>query len=196
MGAPFPYMAKTLKIFSGTKRPTTLKLCMQHQVLKYYEVYSNDDHALTLTFYSKVKFVPLCVCMGTHFNSRFPRNYWSLWTKRWHIKSIKWAHEDLWVPKVKVIHWFLSSHPDLINFKHFFQTPQGRSKLNFMWSLHGKGELKSVKIVQVTWPRRSPWPYLVKTFTNLLWNPLADVLEPCCIAPGTHVLPSLSKLWP
>ena len=59
-------------------------------------------------FYGEFKFAPLCVCMGTHFNSRFPRNYWSLWSESWHIKSIKWEHEDLWIPKVKVIHWSLS----------------------------------------------------------------------------------------
>ena len=29
----------------------TLKLCMQHWVLKYYQVYSNDDPGLTLTYF-------------------------------------------------------------------------------------------------------------------------------------------------
>ena len=29
----------------------TLKLGMQHQVLKYYQVYSNDDTVLTLTYF-------------------------------------------------------------------------------------------------------------------------------------------------
>ena len=42
-----------LKIFiSGTKRPMTLKPCMQHQVLEYYQVYSNDDSGLTLTYFT------------------------------------------------------------------------------------------------------------------------------------------------
>ena len=39
----------------------TLKVCMQHRVLAYYQVYSNDDPDL---FYGKVKFGPLCFCMG------------------------------------------------------------------------------------------------------------------------------------
>ena len=39
---------KPLKIFSGTKRPT-LKPGMQHRVLEYYQVCSNDDPGLTLT---------------------------------------------------------------------------------------------------------------------------------------------------
>ena len=30
----------------------TLKLGMQHQVLKYYQVYSNDDTGLTLTYFT------------------------------------------------------------------------------------------------------------------------------------------------
>ena len=29
----------------------TLKLGMQHGVLKYYQVYSNDDHGLTTTYF-------------------------------------------------------------------------------------------------------------------------------------------------
>ena len=41
------------KIFSGTKslRPMTLKLGMQHRVLEYYEVCSNDAPWLTLTYF-------------------------------------------------------------------------------------------------------------------------------------------------
>ena len=44
---------KHLKIFfSGTKRPMTLKLGMQHRVLKYYQVCSNVDPGLTLTYFT------------------------------------------------------------------------------------------------------------------------------------------------
>ena len=50
---PCPYMIKPLKIFfSRTKRPMTLNLDMQHQVLEYYQVYSNDDSGLTLTYFT------------------------------------------------------------------------------------------------------------------------------------------------
>ena len=46
-------MVKTLKIsFSGTKRPMTLKLGKQHRVLKYYQIPSNDDPGLTLTYFT------------------------------------------------------------------------------------------------------------------------------------------------
>ena len=55
---PCPYMVKTLKIFSRTKRPMTLKVCMQHRVLpSLFEWWPLVDHDL---FYGKVKFGPLC----------------------------------------------------------------------------------------------------------------------------------------
>ena len=38
--------------FSGTKRLMTMKVCMHHQVLKYYQIYSNDDPVLTLTYFT------------------------------------------------------------------------------------------------------------------------------------------------
>ena len=50
---PCPYTVKTLKIvISGTKRLMTLKLGMQHWVLEYYQVCSNDDPGLTLTCFT------------------------------------------------------------------------------------------------------------------------------------------------
>ena len=46
-------MVKTLKnFFSGTKRPMTLEVSMQHRILKYYQVSSNDDPWLTLTYFT------------------------------------------------------------------------------------------------------------------------------------------------
>ena len=49
-----PIYGKNLKkiFFSGTKQPLTLKLGMQHRVLKYYQIYSNDDPGLTLTYFT------------------------------------------------------------------------------------------------------------------------------------------------
>ena len=38
--------------FSGTKRPVTLHLGMHHQVLEYYQICSNDDSGLTLTYFT------------------------------------------------------------------------------------------------------------------------------------------------
>ena len=44
---PCPYI-----FFSGTKRPMTLKVGMQHRVLEYYQVCSNDDPELSLTYFT------------------------------------------------------------------------------------------------------------------------------------------------
>ena len=40
------------KIFSGTERLMTLKVGMQHRVLEYYQICSNDDPGLTLTYFT------------------------------------------------------------------------------------------------------------------------------------------------
>ena len=47
-------MVKTFKnlLFSGTKKPMTLKLGMQHRMHEYYQIYSNDDPVMTLTCFT------------------------------------------------------------------------------------------------------------------------------------------------
>ena len=47
-------MVKNLKKSSSPEpeRPTTLKLGMQRRVLKYYQLCSNDDPELTLTYFT------------------------------------------------------------------------------------------------------------------------------------------------
>ena len=52
--AAMPIYDKNLKkiLFSGTKRPMTLKLSTHHLVLEYYQVYSNDDPGLTLIYFT------------------------------------------------------------------------------------------------------------------------------------------------
>ena len=51
--AAMPIYGKNLKkIFSRTKRPMTLNLGMHHWVLEYYQVCSNDDPGLTLTYFT------------------------------------------------------------------------------------------------------------------------------------------------
>ena len=49
-----PIYGKNLKkiFFPGTKRPMTLNLGMHHRVLKYYQVCSNDNLGLTLTYFT------------------------------------------------------------------------------------------------------------------------------------------------
>ena len=52
--AAVPIYDKNLKkiFFTGTKGPMTLKLSMLLWVLKYYQVCSNDDPGLTLTYFT------------------------------------------------------------------------------------------------------------------------------------------------
>ena len=52
--AAMPIYGKNLKkiFFSRTKRLMTLKVGMQHEVLEYYQVCSNDDPGLTLTYFT------------------------------------------------------------------------------------------------------------------------------------------------
>ena len=45
-----PIYGNNLK--TRTKRRMTLKLGMQHQVLEYYQVCSNDDAGFTLTYFT------------------------------------------------------------------------------------------------------------------------------------------------
>ena len=52
--AAMPIYDKNLTtiFFFRTKRPMTLKVCMQHRILKYFQVCSNDDPELTLTYFT------------------------------------------------------------------------------------------------------------------------------------------------
>ena len=52
--AAMPKYGKNLKqiVFSGTKRPMTLKVGMQHWVHKYYQFCSNDAPVMTLTYFT------------------------------------------------------------------------------------------------------------------------------------------------
>ena len=62
--AAMPINGKNFKkiFFSGTKRPMTWKLRLQHWVLQYYQVCSNDDPGLTLTYFTAMlNLVPYAV---------------------------------------------------------------------------------------------------------------------------------------
>ena len=60
MAAMLIYGKNLKKIFFfGTKRPMTLKVGMQHRVLEYFQVCSNNDPGLILAYFSLLYF-----CMG------------------------------------------------------------------------------------------------------------------------------------
>ena len=57
--AAMPIYGQKPKQFSGTKRPMNLHLSMHHWVLEYYQVCSNDDPGLTLTYFTaRLNLVP------------------------------------------------------------------------------------------------------------------------------------------
>ena len=79
--AAMPIYGKNLKkiFFSGTKRLMTLKLGMQHRVLKYYQVCSNDGPGLTLTYFTaRSNLVPYAFLWETGKTMGFFRNCCSL----------------------------------------------------------------------------------------------------------------------
>ena len=52
MAATTIHAKKNFQIFfSGTERPMNLKLGMQHRVLEYYQIYSNDAPGLALIYF-------------------------------------------------------------------------------------------------------------------------------------------------
>ena len=61
-----PVYGKNLKkiFFSGSKRPMTLNLGMQHWVLEYYQICLNDDNGLTLTYFSQGQIWSLMLLYG------------------------------------------------------------------------------------------------------------------------------------
>ena len=64
--AAMPIYGKNLKnLLLWDQKANDLETGMQHRVLKYYQVCSNDDPGLTLTFFRHVKFGPLCFSTGT-----------------------------------------------------------------------------------------------------------------------------------
>ena len=61
----------------------------------------------------------------------------------------------------------------------------------------GIGERKFIQLVEVTWQRWPPCPYMVKTIKDIfLWNRKADDLETWYTALSTRVLPSMFKWCP
>ena len=60
----------------------TLKVGLQHQVLKYYQVYLNDDPGLTLTYFmarSNLVLISLYVNKVKHWP--FQKLFWSMISK-------------------------------------------------------------------------------------------------------------------
>ena len=121
---------------------------------------------------------------------------------KWKLVNIvkTWVHDDIWQPKVKLIHWSLSKITQI----QYFQTslPQNNTRLlkpNFIWSLHGTlgmkmcltvpGHMIKVASMRIYWKKKN-----FKSF--LLRNQEAGDLETWYTASGTHELLNWFKWWP
>ena len=84
----------------------TLKLGMQHRVLRYYQVCSNDAPWLTLTYFTARSNLVLYAFVQEKVKTMaFSKTIVVHDIKVGRCSQLKWVHEALWVPKVKVIHW-------------------------------------------------------------------------------------------
>ena len=84
--ATLPVYGKNLKKSSSPepKRPMTLKIGMQHWVLKYYQVCLNDDTGLTMTYITaRSNLVPYAFVWENGKTMDFFKNCCSLWYQSW-----------------------------------------------------------------------------------------------------------------
>ena len=83
---PCPYMVKTWKILLlWNQRADDLECWMQHWVLEYYQVGSNDEPGLTFTYFTAMSnLVPYAFVWKKKVKTmEYFRNYYSLWYKIW-----------------------------------------------------------------------------------------------------------------
>ena len=131
---PCPYMVKTFKnLLLWNHKADDLETWYAALVLKYYQMCSNDDPELTLTYFTaRSNLVPFVCCMGKCLSSRFLRNYWSLWGQYSQINEYMTIYDN---PRSSP---FIDLCPRSI--RQHFQTsfPKkslGRMKPNFIWGV-------------------------------------------------------------
>ena len=141
-------------------------------MLEYYQVCSNDDPGLTLTYFMA----------GSNLVT-----YAFVWEKG---KTMDFSETivvyDIIVGRCSKVNEYMNLYeyqrsrsfidlgPRSLRFNSFkllFLSNRYWSQLkpNFMWSLHGIGEQKFVQMVQVTWPVWPHCPYMVKTLKVVCW---------------------------
>ena len=109
--AAMPYIVNTFQIFfSGTERPMSLKLGMQHRVFEDYQVCSNDVHVLTLTYFTaRSNLVPYAFVREKVKTVDLFFFFFSETIVVYDIKVGRCSqlneYMKLWVPKVRVIRW-------------------------------------------------------------------------------------------
>ena len=192
-------MVKTLKIFfSGTQKPMTLKICLLHRVLEYYQICSNDDHGLTLTYFMEGQI----------------RSPVLLYRKK--VKTMDFSETiivyDIKVGRCSQLNEYMKLH-EYQRLKPFIDHGPNLSDsifLNFFssitnWPIEAKfhveppwdGGMKACSNDLGHMTKMATMPIYGKTFNNLLlWNQKADDFENWYTTLSTRVLPSLLKWCP
>ena len=186
-------------LFSGTKRPMTLKVGMQHRVFKYYQDCSNAP-GLTLAYFApRSNLVPYAIVWGKGKTIDFSETIV--------VYDIKVGRFSLLNEYMKLYEYqssrsFIDLGPNLsdsiyLNFFSSITTTPIEAKFHVEppWDGGGgvEGGRKLIHMVQFTWPKWPPCPYMVKHFE-------ADDLETWYAASSTRVLPSNVQMillgWP
>ena len=118
----------------------------------------------------------LFLCYCRYFDKSFTEIFLELSCTN-HMNFLQIADFDWWPwqPKDYFFYWWAYSigmvrRPSYVVHQHFKTSsplkPLGQLKPNFIWSLYGMGERKFVQMVQVTWPRWPPCPYMIKILKN------------------------------
>ena len=153
MAATPIYGKNLLKIFfSETSKLMTFKLGIQCWGLWPYKVCSNDDWPW-----------PLYFCMGKCLNTRFYRNYWSLWTESWYSCWLSDYMDTYEYQRSRSLFDFCQRSLRLILSVIFCceaaRPIKAKFHVEFLW-------VERMKICSnglVIWPRWPPCPYMVKT---------------------------------
>ena len=106
----------------------------------------------------------------------------------WAVRLTRWAYSIPLLRRPLSSSFSLSSSSSSTMFKHLL-----------LWNRFANQSqiLCGASLVQVTWPRWPPCPYMIKTFKNLLLqNQKSYGLETWHVALGTQALQSLYKWWP
>ena len=196
MAATPIYVKNLKKIFSRTKRPLILKLGMQHQWIKLYINYINDEPGLTLTYFmARPNLVAYAFELGKLLQSHLMVKTCSKWLN-W--QKIYVFEENLTSGGCLPLPWGYIIYMTII-FKHLLHR---NSMVNQSQILCGAflegGASDLINMVLVTWPRWPPCPYnyMVKILKNLYHEYLRSYdLETWHQAFGTQALQSLCKWW-
>ena len=126
----------------------TLKVGMRHWILEYYQVCSNDDPGLILTYFTaRSNLVPYAFVWEEGKIMNFLETIvvcdikvgrFSLLNEYMNFMNIKGQGHSL---------TFVQSHSDSTFQTSFAQKPLGRLKPNFIWSLHGMWGMKMCSTV-------------------------------------------------